>query len=379
MSDGGDRISVFHVRNSNYLGGIETTLVGWFKYADRERYDHRLQVFNERGGLHERSVTFLKELGIEAEMLPWGHVRNLPGAVRTLATRVKAAPNPVLHSHDTRSDLVSLIVSRMTGAPLIISNHAWHPAEFKRKVLEAIRVRLMHSADLIISVSQNTHQETLERGLPEEKCMAMYSGIDLEPYAHAPPARQAREMLGVDEEHFVVGNIARLWPEKEQASLVEAAGLLVERYPQVRFVIVGDGPLKEDLERQINRAGLEKHVLMPGYCEDFVAVLAALDVFAFPSSAEGTPMVIYSAMAMGVPIVASPVSGVGEIVEDGRSGLFVPPSDAAAMAGAVEKLLEDISLGERLGAAAKKSCHDNYSAQSSVARLEGIYREQLHL
>lgn len=379
MSDSGDRISVFHVRNSNYLGGIETTLVGWFKYADKERYDHRLQVFNERGGLHERSVAFLKEQGIEAEMLPWGHVRNLPGAVRTLARRVKEAPNPILHSHDTRSDLVSLIVSRLTGAPLIISNHAWHPAEFKRKVLEAIRVRLMHAADLIISVSENTHQETLERGLPADKCMAMYSGIDLEPYAHAPPSQQARELLGVSEEHFVVGNIARLWPEKEQASLIEAAGLLVERYPQVRFVIVGDGPLKDDLERQIRRAGLEKFVLMPGYREDFVAVLAALDAFAFPSSAEGTPMVIYSAMAMGVPIVASPVSGVGEIVEDGRSGLFIPPADAAAMAAAIEKLLEDPSLGERLGAAAKQSCHDNYSAQASVGRLEGIYREQLEL
>ncbi|MEZ5567194.1 MAG: hypothetical protein R3E54_02370 [Halioglobus sp.] len=128
-------ITVFHVRNSNYLGGIETTLVGWFKYADSSRYRPRLQIFHERRGLHERSVKYLEEQGIECEMLPWGRVRNLPGAVYQLWRRVRKAPNPVLQSHDTRSDLVAIIVAWLTRSPLVISNHAWHPAELKRKVL----------------------------------------------------------------------------------------------------------------------------------------------------------------------------------------------------------------------------------------------------
>lgn len=373
MSSDSEKITVFHVRNSNYLGGIETTLVGWFKYADKARCEPRLQVFHERRGLHERSVKFLEEQGITCEMLPWGNVRNLPGAVWKLWRKVRKAPNPVLQSHDTRSDLVAIIVAWLTGAPLVISNHAWHPAEFKRKVLEAIRARLMHAADLVISVSRNTHEETLERGIPAEKCMPMYSGIDLEPYAAAPSRAEARALLGLEEDLFVVGNIARLWPEKEQATLIEAAALLAEKHPKLRFVIVGDGPLGNELREQIRAAGLEKVVLMPGYHEDFVAVLAALDVFAFPSSAEGTPMVIYSAMAMGVPIVASPVSGVGEIVADGESGLFIPPADALAMANAVEKLVEDPALSQRLGEKAKENCHANYSAAAAIARLESIY------
>jgi glycosyltransferase involved in cell wall biosynthesis len=201
----------------------------------------------------------------------------------------------------------------------------------------------------------------------------MYSGIDLEPFAQAPSRAEARAMLGLEDDVFVVGNIARLWPEKEQSSLIKAAALLADKHPHVRFLIVGDGPLGDDLRAQIKEAGLEKVVLMPGYCEDFVAVLAALDVFAFPSSAEGTPMVIYSAMAMGVPIVASPVSGVGEIVADGESGLFVPPADAPAMAAAIERLVEDSALAQRLGETARKNCNDNYSAAAAIARLEGIY------
>jgi len=373
MSDSSESITVFHVRNSNYLGGIETTLVGWFKYADKDNCLPRLQVFNERRGLHERSVKFLATQGIESEMLPWGHIRNLPGAVFQLWRKVRKASNPVLQSHDTRADLVALIVARLTGTPLVISNHAWHPAEFKRKVLEAIRARVMRWSDLVISVSQNTHRETLDRGVPAHKCMHVYSGIDLEPYSNPPSRAEARAMLGLDEDVFVVGNIARLWPEKEQASLIDAAGLLADKYPQIRFLIVGDGPLGAELRAKIKAANLEKVVLMPGYHEDFVSVLAALDVFAFPSSAEGTPMVIYSAMAIGVPIVASPVSGVGEIVADGETGLFVPPADAGAMAEAVEKLANDSALAAQLGANAKKVCNDNYSAAAAIARLESIY------
>ncbi len=368
-------VSVFHVRNSNYLGGIETTLVGWFKYEDRQNFTPRLQVFKERRGLHERSVKFLEEQGIECEMLPWGHIRNLPGAVYVLWRRVRKAQNPVLQSHDTRSDLVAMIVSWLTGAPLVISNHAWHPAELKRQVLERIRARLMHAADVVISVSRNTHRETLERGVPASRCMAMYSGIDLAPYQQAPSREEARRALGIDEDVFVVGNIARLWPEKEHASLVEAAGLLAGRFPKLRFLIVGDGPLMSQLKEQISKAGLEEVVLMPGYCEDFVAVLAALDIFAFPSSAEGTPMVIYSAMAMGVPIVASPVSGVGEIVVDEESGLFVPPADPDAMAAAIERLIEDSALCSRLGDNAREACNTHYSAEGAIRRLEMLYGE----
>lgn len=372
-NDGG--VTVFHVRNSNYAGGIETTLFGWFKYADTARARPRLFLFRERRGLHLRSMEILQEQGIDCELLPWGHLRNLPGAVYRLVKAVRAVRRPVLHSHDTRSDLVALIVSRLTGAPFIISNHAWHPADFKRKVLEAIRARLMRHADRIISVSRDTHEETLAKGIAPEKCMAMYSGIDLEPYRNAVSRQAARERTGIAEDVFLIGNIARLWPEKEQASLIEAAAILHPRYPQMRFVIIGDGPLMGDLQERVQSLGLQDVVLLPGFEEDFVTALAAMDCFAFPSSAEGTPMVIYSAMMMAVPIVASPVSGVGELLEDGVSALLVPPADAASMAAAIERIYLQPELAASLGQAAKTAVEENYSAEKAVRGLEALYCE----
>jgi glycosyltransferase involved in cell wall biosynthesis len=366
-------ITVLHVRNSNYAGGIETTFVGWFKATDRAQVHPRLLVFRERRGLHERSVEVLARDGVDVEMLPWGHLRNLPGAVRALLRKIREQPRTVLHSHDTRSDLVCLIAARIAKVPFVISNHAWHPADAKRKVLESIRARIMPHADLVISVSEQTHRETLERGVPADRCMALYSGIDLEPYEGPHDRSAARASLGLSEEHRVVGNIARLWPEKEQATLVEAAALLHARDPAYRVVIVGDGPLMEPLRAQIRRLGLEDVVLMPGFRDDFVRVLSALDVFAFPSSAEGTPMVIYSAMAMGVPIVASPVAGVGEVLTDGESALLVPPAKADALAGAIERLVSDPELARRLGERARSDAHEHYSAASAVRELHKVY------
>ncbi len=366
-------ITVLHIRNSNYPGGIETTLLGWFKAADRSRFNPRLLVFKERRGIHERSVELMAEQGLQVELLPWGYIRNLPGAVFRLVSMIRAESRVIIHSHDTRSDLVSIIAGKLTGTPVVISNHAWHPADFKRKVLESIRVRLMHYADLIISVSENTNVETLERGLPESKCMALYSGIDLQPFQTLPSRAEARRALNLSEDDFVVGNVARLWPEKEQDKIIDAAAQLAEQYPRMKFLIVGDGPLEQALKEQVVKQGLQQTVLLPGFRKDLLHVLAALDVFAFPSSAEGTPMVIYAAMAMALPIVASPVSGVGEVLLDGETALLVPPADADALAAAVVRLIQEPELAQRLGSGAKQIVEQKYSVEQAVNQLEQIY------
>lgn len=365
--------TILHVHNSNYPGGIGTTLIGWFKHADRNRFKPKLFVFRDRNGIHERSVEVFKEQGLVPDLLPWGHARNLPGAVRRLVREVKAQPNTIIHSHDTRSDLVAVIAAHLTGVPLIISNHAWHPADFKRKVLEAIRARLMHHADLVISVSQNTNRETLERGIPPEKCLCLYSGIDLAPYRNAPSKAEARATLGLDPEDIIVGNVARLWPEKEHASLIEAAAKLAPTHPKIKFMIVGDGPLGPELRAKVESLGVQHQVLMPGYRNDLETVMAAFDIFAFPSSAEGTPMVIYNAMAMGLPIVASPVSGVGEILVDGKTASFIPPANSDAIATAVAALADDPERARALGNGAKHAVESEYSVEQAVQKLESIY------
>lgn len=367
------RITVFHLRCSNYAGGPETTLLGWLKYADRERFAPRIIFFEERYGLHLRSLEIFATHKVPVELIPWGHTRNLPGALRALVAKVRSAPHPILHAHDVRSDAVSLLVGWITGAPVVISNHAWHAVGFKRHLFEAMRGFWLRFADTVVNVSADTHNETLRRGVPPERSMTVYSGLDLAPYRNPPPRSEAKARLNFSCDDILVGNVARMWPEKALHTLIEAAARLAPRYPALRIVFVGDGVLEPALRADVSQRGLEKTVRFLGFRKDLVEVMSAFDLFALPSAAEGTPMVIYSAMALGLPIVASKVNGSGEILENERSALLIKPADAGELTTAIDRLLAAPVLGRALGDAAKKRIEERYSAEKSVKIFESLY------
>lgn len=366
-------ISVFHVRNSNYPGGIETTLLGWFRAIDPSRFNMRLFVFRERGNIHERSVRLMAENGVQSDFLPWGHMRNLPGAVHALVKEIRAENHVIVHSHDARSDVVALLAARLTGAPVIVSNHAWHAVGFKRRMMEYVRGKLLPLVDLVLNVSEDTHQETIRRGVPQIKSMPLYSGIDLLPFERIMDRDAVRTGLGLGADEFVASNVARLWPEKAQDALIEAVSLLGQAGRPMKLLIVGDGPLEASLRKQAIALGVESSVVFLGFRSDYADIMNASDAFVFPSSAEGTPMVLYGAMAMRLPIIASTVAGNAEILANNDTALLVPPANALALRDALQQLIDNPVLGRRLGEQAYAVVHERYSVDKTVRNLEAIY------
>lgn len=369
-------ITIFNIRNSNYHGGIETTLLGWNNEINRNSFTNRLFIFEEINGIHHRSADIMQRQGLPSEILPWGPYKNFLGALRKLIAEIKLAENTskvILHSHDTRSDLIALIAGKLTGNPVVISNHAWHAVGFKRWLLETIRAKLMRYADLVINVSEDTHQETLRRGIAPQKSISMYSGIDLHYFSEAPDKQQARAKLGIEPSEIVIGDIARLWPEKAIDKLLEAAAALKSDYPQIRVLIVGDGPLEQELKAYCTELGADSHVTFLGFQEDLLTLYAAFDIFALPSSAEGTAMVIYSAMAMGVPIVASACSGVAEVLEHNRTALLITPAETDELTAALSKFIDEPAYAKQLAEAAKATVENEYSARQAIRKLEKIY------
>lgn len=375
MDAANHQITVFHVRCSNYAGGPETTLLGWLKFADRRRFDPRILFFEERFGLHQRSMEVFADHAVPVEIIPWGNSRNLLGALRVLTEKVKAATRPILHAHDVRSDFVCLLVGRMTGTPVVVSNHAWHAVGFKRSLFEALRGFWLRFADVVVNVSADTHRETVRRGVPEERSRTIYSGLDLTPYRDPLPRAEAKARLGSASDEIVIGNVARMWPEKAIHTLIEAAARLCPKYPKLRILLVGDGVLEPDLREDVRRRGLEDRVRFLGFRKDLVEVMSAFDIFALPSSAEGTPMVIYSAMALGLPIVASACNGVREVVEHERTGLLITPADPDELTASLDRILSDPALGQALGAAAKTAMEERYSAEQAIRSLETLYED----
>lgn len=190
-------------------------------------------------------------------------------------------------------------------------------------------------------------------------------GIDLDRFRGAAPSLRGSGPL--------VGTVARLAPQKDQRTILEAVPLVLAARPDARFAIVGEGELRGELEQQARRLGVADHVLFPGARDDVPEVLASFSVFVHPSRFEGLCLAVIEAQAAGVPVVATPVGGMRETVVDGETGLVVPVGDAGALAAAVVSLLESPERARALVAEARRRV-SRYSGATMVEATLGLYR-----
>jgi glycosyltransferase involved in cell wall biosynthesis len=196
-------------------------------------------------------------------------------------------------------------------------------------------------------------------------------GLDLSAFDPARARPVLREELGVAGP--IVGTVGRLHPQKQQADLVAAAPAVLAAHPDATFVLVGEGVLHDPLAAQIAALGLDERVLLLGQRGDVPDVMASLDVFALTSTFEGLCLVVNEALALGTPVVATPVGGVRQTVLDGETGLLVPVGDVPALAAAIVRLLSDRDEARRLGAAGRGRVRELYAQERMVAGTTAVY------
>ncbi len=228
------------------------------------------------------------------------------------------------------------------------------------------------SASAVTATGLHLAQQTL-RYLPQDRPVTVVPyGVDLERFAPAADREQERKP-------FVVGSVGRLSPEKGLEHLLEAARCLLAEGVDLRVLLAGDGPSRARLERRAAEPPLAGRVEFLGEVEhDAVPeALRRLDVFVMPSTWEGFGVAALEASACGLPVVASAIHGIPDVVVSGRTGLLVPPRDPAALAAALRRLLEDPSLRRRLGQAGREFVAGAYRWQDNAAAMERVYREAL--
>jgi glycosyltransferase involved in cell wall biosynthesis len=202
--------------------------------------------------------------------------------------------------------------------------------------------------------------------------VTVHEGIDVDHVRAAPPV-YVHEAFWLPHHAPVVGNVAALVPHKGQRYLVDAAHLVVQHIPDTRFVILGEGELREHLEKQVREHHLEKHVLLPGFRTDVLGCIKGFDLFAMSSVTEGLGTSLLDAMACRRPIVATRAGGIPEIVDDGVNGLLVPPRDAHALAQAIVQALKDADLRRRLGEAGFDRVNARFTVDRMVAETAAVY------
>jgi glycosyltransferase involved in cell wall biosynthesis len=226
--------------------------------------------------------------------------------------------------------------------------------------------------DCFIAASEAIRQMLLADGVAAERTTTVHEGIDVA-HVDAAPAVNVREAFWLPHGAPVVGNVAALVPHKGQRHLVEAAHLVVREIPDARFIILGEGELRDALERQVREYHLEKHVLLPGFRADVVGCIKGFDLFAMSSVTEGLGTSLLDAMACARPIVATRAGGIPEIVHDGVNGRLVPPRDRAAMAEAIVALLRDAGERQRMGEAGLARVRARFTVERMIDETAAVY------
>jgi glycosyltransferase involved in cell wall biosynthesis len=315
-----------------------------------------------------------KAAGLPVLAIPFWNEADV-GAVVYVAAQVRSGRFTLLHLHTSQAHGLGAAAARLAGKrrPRVVVTRRVDHSIYRHSFLGLDRLKYAKAADRILCVSERVRRSMVEDGVPEPMLAVVKSGVDLARFEGAGArAGAARAALGVPPEAPLVGTVGQCSPEKGHDVLVEATPLLLREHPEAHVLVVGEGPQRAALARQASLLGVEGRVRLPGFREDVPAILAALDVFAFPSLDEGLGTSVLDALASRRPVVASSVGGIPEVVEDRRHGLLVPPRDPAALATAIGWMLAHPAEASAMAAAGRERVEREFGVDGMV---EGTIRE----
>lgn len=265
-------------------------------------------------------------------------------------------------------------VGRMAGVPVVVNNQRnltyWFSGGVREKVYRYVN---RHLVDAVLVNGDTARRELIDRfATPDEKIIEIGAGIDTIRFAGADPDEELSRRLGLSGRR-VVGIVGKLSPVKNHRLFLDAAAAIAAVRDDVEFLIVGDGSLRAELEDRAAAPGLEGRVHFVGAREDVPSILKLLDVFVLSSRSEGMPNAVMEAMAAGLPVVATGVGGVPEIVDDGVTGILVADGDVRRLTDSVLGLLSDPARAELMGSAGGELARERYDVRAAVRRVESAF------
>jgi len=335
-----------------------------------------LNAMGHRAALVAHPDGELRRRAAAGELIPLAprHEIDLSAAWR-FAQLVKRLAPGVIHAHDPHAVALAALALSFGAAPVKGGRApalvAARRVDFHLKGNAFSRWKY-RQVDCFVAASDAIRHMLIGDGVPPERIVTVHEGIDVDAVAAAAPV-DLHAAFALPHGCPIVGNVAALVPHKGHRYLIEAAHLLIQRMPDVRFIIFGEGELRAPLERLIRDRHLQRHVLLPGFRTDVIGCLKAFDLFAMSSITEGLGTSLLDAMACARPIVATSTGGIPEIVADGITGLLVPPHDAGALAEAMAGALKDEALRARMGRAGFTRVSECFTVNRMVAATARVH------
>ena len=367
---GGRRIRVVEVLATGTNGGAQEHVYSLLTRLDRERYD--VSVVSLSPG---SAVRKLQRAGFDVLVIDEPDDAIAVGALAAYLVEVRA---DVIHNHMFRAETVGTRAAMALAEighrrPYVVSTV--HSSRIRSQEDRQVLRDLTPHMDQLIAVSQMVERKLVDEGRTTAPVRRIYNGVDLSRYEQQEACCTLPEEYGMEPGSQLVGVVARLEPEKGHPTLLEAWPRVLRAVPDAYLLIVGEGSRREALEAQARELRIAHRVVFTGRRDDVPAVTAALDVAVLPSYREAQGLSVLEAMALSRPVVASNVGGIPEMIEDGVTGLLVPPHDAEALAGAITRLLRDHPYADTLARAGHDLVHDRFCIELMVEAIQTIYEE----
>ncbi|MEC4686306.1 MAG: glycosyltransferase [Nitrospirota bacterium] len=321
---------------------------------------------------HVETVDEARANNIETAIFPCKSQFDL-SVIASIRAFIREKNIDVVHCHGYKSNFYGLLASK-SNIGTITTNHNWLKSHWKLKIycfLDSLWIRYFGR---IVAVSEGVKADMLKYLVPEEKIRVIDNGIDLERFNREISAENLREEFGLNENSKVIGTIGNLGHEKAHGNLLKAAREVIEIHKSVRFLIVGDGSLREYLMEEAVSLGIEDKIIFAGYRKDIPELLSLMDIFVLPSIKEGLPMVLLEAMAAKKPVIATRVGAVPKVLKD-DAGILIEPGDIAGLRDAIIELMGNREEAEKLAVRGYIKLRNEYSSQNMSKRYLGLYNE----
>jgi glycosyltransferase involved in cell wall biosynthesis len=370
----GHFVKICHIFKITGVSGSENHLLTLASHLDRSRYRLTFCLLVERGPDLSAYVAALEAVGVEVVRFPIRADLD-PLLLWRLMRFLRTVRPDIVHTHLIHGDLYGTLAARLTDVPVVVSTKHNDDAFRRNRFYAWLSRRATRWQDRIITISDHLARFSVEvEKLDADKITRIHYGLDGAAFrACVQDVASVRAEFRIPADAPLVGVVARLDSQKGHIYLLRAWVQVTAALPEARLLVVGDGPLRGELQQQTYDLGLEGSVIFAGRREDVPRIMAALDVVTLPSLWEGFGLVLLEAMAVARPIVASRVSAIPEIVVEGETGLLVPPRDVDALAAALIALLRDQQRATEMGRRGRVRLEQEFTLGKMIEATDRVY------
>ena len=366
------KINILHLRDSPWVDGPGRTILETASLIDTTKYNYIIGAFAGPDGTSRPLIEAATSRNLK--VFPIKERKSFDfDIIKQILDYIDENNIHILHSHETRSDLIGLICAKKKHIRLVTTLHGWIANDVVGKIKVFIDKAALQFFDMIIVVSDKLKQQVLQYKIPEKRIYVLRNSIPVDQYIPDRTDQAFRKELRISPETLLIGNIGRLSPEKGQGDFILSVNEILKKKYNVKFVFFGIGPDKEKLKKLVQTKSISNAFIFAGYRTDMQSIYNSLDLVVQSSYTEGMPNVLLESLLMETPVIATDVGGTSEIVKNNNTGSLIKPGDFRSLEIEMERYIKDAEKFRKYAVRGREHVQKNFNFNDRTKKLSELY------